>query len=73
MEKVIIGAGGFAREIKSALGLNDIKFFVDDLLIEIEPLIRPAVSSSLDSVRQLLDDDEISFDTAKSLNRIICT
>ena len=47
------------------------EFFVDDLLIEIEPLIRPAVSSSLDSVRQLLDDDEISFDTAKSLNRII--
>ena len=41
------------------------EFFVDDLLIEIEPLIRPAVSSSLDSVRQLLDDDEISFDTAK--------
>ena len=49
------------------------EFFVDDLLIEIEPLIRPAVSSSLDSVRQLLDDDEISFDTAKSLNRIIFT
>ena len=34
MEKVIIGAGGFAREIKSALGLNDIKFFVDDLFID---------------------------------------
>ena len=47
------------------------EFFVDDLLIEIEPLIRPAVSSSLDSVRQLLDDDEISFDTAKSINKMI--
>ena len=47
------------------------EFFVDDLLIEIEPLIRPAVSSSLDSVRQLLDDDEISFDAAQSINKMI--
>ena len=47
------------------------EFFVDDLIVEIEPLIRPAVSSSLDSVQQLLDEDEISFDIAKSIDRII--
>lgn len=28
--KAIIGAGGFAREVKSYLGLKDIKMFVDD-------------------------------------------
>ena len=47
------------------------EFFVDDLIIEIDPLIRPAVSSSLDSVQQLLDEDEISFDIAKSIDRTI--
>jgi len=47
------------------------EFFVDDLIVEINPLIRPAVSSSLDSVQQLLDDDEISFDIAKSIDRTI--
>ena len=34
MEKVIIGAGGFAREIKASLGFNEIKFFVDDLYVD---------------------------------------
>ena len=34
MEKVIIGAGGFAREIRAALGLNEIKFFVDDFYVD---------------------------------------
>ncbi len=47
------------------------EFFIDDLIIEIEPLIRPAVSSSLDSVEQLLNEDEISFDVAKSIDRTI--
>ncbi|WP_246271048.1 hypothetical protein [Nitrosopumilus cobalaminigenes] len=47
------------------------EFFVDDLITEINPLIRPAVSSSLDSVQQLLDDDEISFEIAKSIDEII--
>ncbi len=47
------------------------EFFVDDLLIEINPLIRPAVSSSLDYVQKLLDEDEISFDIAKSIDRTI--
>ncbi len=47
------------------------EFFVDELLIEVDPMIRTAVSSSLDSVIQLLDDDEISFEVAKSIDRTI--
>jgi len=47
------------------------EFLVDDLLFEIEPLIRPFISSSLDSVQKLLDDDEISFSIAKSIDKII--
>jgi hypothetical protein len=47
------------------------EFFVDDLIIEINPLIRPAVSSSLDSVQKLLDEDEVSFEIAKSVDEII--
>ena len=47
------------------------EFFVDDLIIEIDPMIRPAVSSSLDSVQNLLDDDEISFEIAKSIDETI--
>lgn len=47
------------------------EFFVEELLIEVDPMIRPAVSSSLDSVIQLLDGDEISFEVAKSIDRVI--
>ena len=47
------------------------EFFVDDMIIEISPLIRPAVSSSLDSVQKLLDEDEISFEIAKSIDETI--
>ena len=47
------------------------EFFVDDLIIKINPLIRPAVSSSLDSVQKLLDNDKISFEIAKSIDKII--
>nr|AIF12629.1 hypothetical protein [uncultured marine thaumarchaeote KM3_56_F06] len=47
------------------------EFFVDELIIEIDPLIRPAVSSSLDSVQKLLDNDEISFEIAKSIDELI--
>ena len=36
MEKAIIGAGGFAREIKAALGLPDTKFFVDEAYQKVE-------------------------------------
>ena len=49
------------------------EFFVDDLIIEIDPMIRPAVSSSLNSVQTLLNDDEISFEIAKSIDEIIFT
>ncbi len=44
-------------------------YFDDELIIEIDPLIRPAVTSSLDSVGQLLSEDEISFEIAKSVDR----
>jgi len=47
------------------------EFFVDELIVEIHPLIRPAVSSSLDSVQKLLDDDEITFEIAKSIDELI--
>ena len=47
------------------------EFFVDDLIVEINPLIRPAVSSSLDSVQKLLDKDEVSFEIAKSIDKTI--
>ena len=47
------------------------EFFADDLLLEVSPPIRSAVSSSLNSVEQLLDKDEISFDVAKSIDRMI--
>ena len=47
------------------------EYFVDDLLIDVEPLIRPAVSSSLNSVQKLLDEDEITFQVAKSIDDII--
>jgi len=49
------------------------EFFVDDLIIEIDPMIRPAVSSSLNSVQKLLDNDEISFEIAKSIDEIVFT
>ncbi|WP_428326702.1 hypothetical protein [Nitrosopumilus sp.] len=47
------------------------EFFVDELIFEINPLIRPAVANSLDSVQKLLDQDEISFEIAKSIERTI--
>lgn len=36
MEKVIIGAGGFAREVAAAMGRTDIKFFVDEQYANVE-------------------------------------
>ncbi|NNM02569.1 MAG: hypothetical protein HKP26_03260 [Nitrosopumilus sp.] len=47
------------------------EYFVDDLILDVDPLIRPAISSSLDSVQKLLDDDEISFEIAKSIDKTI--
>ncbi|MBT8174014.1 MAG: hypothetical protein KJN83_08210 [Nitrosopumilus sp.] len=49
------------------------EYFVDDLILDVDPLIRPAISSSLDSVQKLLDDDEISFEIAKSIDKTIYT
>lgn len=36
MKKAIIGAGGFAQEVAAAIGDPSIRFFVDDIYIEIE-------------------------------------
>ncbi|MGY5143885.1 MAG: hypothetical protein ACW9XH_05335 [Candidatus Nitrosopumilus sp. bin_32a] len=47
------------------------EFFVGDLIIEIDPLIRPAVFSSLDLVQKLLNEDKISFEIAKKIDETI--
>ncbi len=47
------------------------EFFVDDLIFEIDPLIRPAIESSLDSVEKMLDDGEISFEIAQSIDNVL--
>ena len=44
------------------------EFFTDEFIFEINPLIRPAISSSLDSVASMLEDDDISFEVAKSID-----
>lgn len=58
-------------ELESAyVGMWD-EFFVDDFIVEVSPLIRPAVSSLLDSAQQLLDEDEISPEIAESIDRTV--
>lgn len=47
------------------------EFYFDGFLTETTPVLRPAVSSSLDFVSQMLSDGEISFDIAKSIDRLI--
>ena len=47
------------------------EFYSDEFLSEITPIFRPAVSSSLDSVSQMLTDGEISFDISKSIDKTI--
>ena len=44
------------------------EFFTDEFIFEINPIIRPAISSSLNSVASMLEDDEISFKVAKSID-----
>ena len=44
------------------------EFFSEQTIFEIDPRIRPAVSSSFEAVASLLENDEISFDVAKSLD-----
>ena len=44
------------------------EFFTDEFIFEINPLIRPAISSSLDSVASMLENDDISFEVAKSID-----
>jgi len=47
------------------------EFFTEALIFEINPVIRPGVTSSLESVEKLLEQGEISFDVAKSIDRTI--
>ena len=47
------------------------EYLADDLISEIDPQIRPAVSSSLDSVQRLLNDDKISSEVARSIDETI--
>ncbi len=44
------------------------EFFSETFTFEINPLIRLAISSSLNSVASMLDDDEISFEVAKEID-----
>ncbi len=73
----------FVSEIENVISSNDLskieqtyvdlwaEFYSDDFLSDITPVLRPAVSSSLGSVSQLLTDGEISFDIAKSIDNMI--
>ena len=47
------------------------EFFSDDYIFEVNPIIRPVVSSSLDSVAKMLEDGEVSFEIAKSIDKSI--
>jgi hypothetical protein len=44
------------------------EFFSEAFTFEINPLIRLAISSSLNSVASMLENDEISFEVAKSID-----
>ena len=67
-------------ELNNALLSNDIsiiekayvdlwsRFYSDDFLSEVTPVLRPAISSSLESVSQMLSNEEISSYVANSIN-----
>ena len=73
----------FTSRINEVISSNDLseiektyvdlwaEFYSDEFISEITSILRPAVSSSLDSVSQMLTDGEISFDIAKSIDRSI--
>jgi len=44
------------------------EFFSEEFIFEINPSIRLAISSSLKSVDSMLEDDEIDFDVAKTID-----
>jgi hypothetical protein len=48
-----------------------VKYYSDDLVSEISPVIRPAVTSSLDSVSKMLTDEQITSDIANSIDRSV--
>ncbi|WP_249110990.1 hypothetical protein [Nitrosopumilus sp. K4] len=47
------------------------EFYSESFLFEITPIIRPVISSSLDSIESLLENNEISFEIAKSIESSI--
>jgi len=73
----------FTSKLHDALLSNDLseieksyvdlwtKFYSDDFLSEVPPVLRPAVSSSLDSVSQMLSNEEILSDVANSIDENI--
>ncbi|MEJ2260609.1 MAG: hypothetical protein P8X83_02970 [Nitrosopumilaceae archaeon] len=75
----------FFNRLNLAVSNNDLKeleeiyvdllneFFTDESIFELNPSIRPAVSSSLGSVSELLEDDEISFEVSNSIDSEIFT
>ena len=75
----------FFNRLNIAVSNNDLKeleeiyvdlsneFFTDEFIFELNPSIRPAVSSSLGSVSKLLEDDEISFEVSKSIDSEVFT
>ena len=58
-------------ELESAYVDLWIEFFVDDLIVETDPLLWHTISASLDSVQQLLDKEEITLDIAESIHKRI--
>ncbi|MDX1441917.1 MAG: hypothetical protein R3237_05620 [Nitrosopumilaceae archaeon] len=44
------------------------EFYSENFIFEIDPALRPAITSSLNSVSTMLENDEISFDVAKSID-----
>lgn len=66
----VIISNDLSKMEKAYVDLWD-EFYSDEFVSEITPVIRPAVSSSLDFVSKMLTDEKISFDMAKSIDRSI--
>lgn len=47
------------------------EFFIDDLILDVDPAIRPAVESALNSISVLLDSNELEFEIAKSVEKSV--
>ncbi|RNJ79576.1 MAG: hypothetical protein EB829_01770 [Nitrosopumilus sp. H8] len=67
----IPGTGATLDDLKDAYVLLWRNSFSEEYLYEIDPLIRKAVSSSLDSVQKLLKDNVISSEISQLLDTIV--